>query len=460
MRNTSEIHAESGGQMDERRAKIQEDIRGLIEGEIRCDDVFLQLYASDASIYQIPPLGVVRPRSDADVVACVQYASEKQIPLHARGAGTGLAGESLGPGLVLDFSKSMRRILTVKGDRVRVQAGATLLEVNRRLASVGRRFVVDPANGSVTTMGSVVAVNPAGSRSIRYGQAGDYVESLKIVTATGETLEVGREPLPGTPNEPSPGVLRDLVAQTADVLRRYADPIEARRPKARFNRSGYQLWDLLGPNTLNVARLLTGSEGTLALVTEAEFRTVPLPSDRVTALFFFDRLDAAARAALEVRELNPTASDLLDRRLLTLARDADARYDLLIPPTAEAALLTEFEGGAPGEARAQAERVKDLLRARRVWAFDDAIAESDEEMELYWQLSRLVTPTLNRLKGAARPLPFVEDVAVPPETLPTFLVAVQNILKRHHTTASLFAHAGHGQLHMRPFLDLRRPEDV
>ena len=155
--------------MDPERERIQDDLRGLLRGDVRCDDLFLQLYASDASIYEIRPLGVVRPRHTADVVACVKYAAENDIPLQARGAGSGLAGESLGKGIVVDFSRYMNRIGTVTDDTVRVQPGVVHAHLNRLLADSGKIFGPDPAMSAVTTMGSVLAIDASGSHWLRYG---------------------------------------------------------------------------------------------------------------------------------------------------------------------------------------------------------------------------------------------------------------------------------------------------
>src|SRR3972149_6377046 len=157
--------------MDPDQQRIEEDLRGLLQGDVRCDDVFTQLFASDASIYELRPLGVVRPRTVNDVVAAVRYAAENHLPIHARGAGTGLAGESLGRGLVLDFSRYFRRIVRDEGDRVRVQPGVVLASLNRYLGRSGRLFGPDPAMRSVTTMGSVIAIDSGGSHWPRYGSA-------------------------------------------------------------------------------------------------------------------------------------------------------------------------------------------------------------------------------------------------------------------------------------------------
>ncbi|MGH7194690.1 MAG: FAD-binding oxidoreductase, partial [Candidatus Saccharimonadales bacterium] len=171
--------------MDQQRKRIQEDLRGLVAGEVRCDDVFVHLYASDASIYQIKPLAVVRPRTAQDVAATVEYARDNQLPVHARGAGTGLAGESLGSGLVIDFSAHFRRVLNAEGDAVRLQPGVVHERLNAQLRLQGRLFGPDPAMSHVTTMGSVVALDGCGSHWLKYGSARRHVRSLQVVLADG-----------------------------------------------------------------------------------------------------------------------------------------------------------------------------------------------------------------------------------------------------------------------------------
>ncbi|HUY92459.1 MAG TPA: anaerobic glycerol-3-phosphate dehydrogenase subunit C [Pirellulales bacterium] len=446
--------------MDQQRERIQEDLRGLISGEVRCDDVFLQLYASDASIYQIAPKGVVRPRSAADVAAVIQYAREHQLPVHARGAGSGLAGESLGEGLVLDFSSHFRRILRTDPASVRVQPGVVHERLNYHLRFQGRLFGPDPATSHVTTMGSVVALDGSGSHWLKYGSARRHVLSLEVVLADGTVMEVGQEPLAeGVSHDPNPRK-RELINQLARLLARDAELIERRRSRSLVDRCGYQLADVLKPDSLDLARLLTGSEGTLALITEMTLATQPLPRHRGVVVLLFDRLENAAKAVQEILPMGPAACDLMDRRHLSLAREIDPRYDSLIPVTTEALLLVECQGDDPVDVRGRMRLIAERIRRRKRLAFDSRQAFGAEEIEVYWQLARNVVPTLYRLKGSTRALPFVEDMAVPPETLPKFLVEMQNVLKRRQVTATLFAHAGHGQLHLRPFLDLGDPQQV
>lgn len=444
--------------MDPERQRIAEDLGGLVAGEVRCDDVSRQLYASDASLYQMSPLGVVRPRNVADVVACVNYARDNRFSIHARGAGTGLAGEALGRGLVLDFSRHFRRIQELNPATVRVQPGVVLERLNAELAPSGRCFGPDPANGQVTTLGSVVALDGSGSHWLRYGSARSHVQRMQIVLADGKALDVGQEPLENGLSHDPDERRRLLCNQLADVLRRAADLIERHQPRAVVNRSGYLLRGVYRPDMLDLPALLTGSEGTLALTTELTLATQALPKFRCVALLLFDRLESAVRAVGEILSFSPSACDLMDRRHLGLARETDPRYDLLVPAEAEALLLVEQDGDSAAEVRDKLRLIVDRVRRKKRLAFGSRLAVTDDEVELFWGLARRVTPTLFRLKGAARAVPGVEDFAVPPEALGSFLVVLQNLLKKHQVTASLFAHAGHGQLHLRPFVDLEDPE--
>ncbi len=446
--------------MDPERERIQSDLRGILEGEVRCDDVFVQMYASDASLYQIRPLGVVRPRGTSDVSALVQYAAENNLPLHARGAGTGLAGESLGPGIVIDFSHSMRRIISVDHDTIRFQPGVVHAQLNRHLANYGRLFGPDPATRSVTTMGSVLALDGAGSHWLKYGSARRHIVSMQVVLADGSVIDAAQHPIGDIQALDQDTTRGALVRRLGDVLQREEKTILDHQPKSLVNRSGYQLQGVLQNGQLDLAKLLVGSEGTLGLITEATVRTDTLPAYRGVAMLFFDKLDTAARGALEVGKLDVASCDLMDRRLLSIAREIDERYARLIPRDAEALLLVEIQAEGRDELRDRLQNLVTQLQKRKRLAFDACTTMDREERDLYWRLTRRVVPTLYRLRGSSRPVPFIEDIAVPPEALADFILRLQNILKTHQVTASLFGHAGHGQLHIRPFLDISNPDDI
>jgi FAD/FMN-containing dehydrogenase/Fe-S oxidoreductase len=446
--------------LDQQRERIQDDIRGLIAGEVRCDDVFLQLFASDASIYEMKPLGVIRPRSAADVSACVRYAAEKRIPIHARGAGTGVAGESLGSGLILDFSAHLRRVIRLEPERVRLQPGVVHERLNAILRPLGRVLGPDPASDQVTTVGSMIAIDAGGSRWLKYGSMRRHVQSLQVVLADGEILEVGREELADGASASTIPRKRDLVNRLAALLTDNAELIRRHQPNTPQNHCGYDLVDILADGHIDLARLLVGSEGTLALITEATLRTEALPRYRGVAVILFDSVEKAARAVPDVVASSPSACDLMDRRHLSLARAAEPRFDQLIPLETEAALLVEQDGEDSLEVRGRLNRlVNELWQQKRV-AFGARQAFEDNETELFWRLDDKEQPVLYRTAGLNRPLPIVEDMAVSPGVLPDFLVRMQNVLKRNQVTAALYCHAGQGQLHVQPFLDLGGPDDV
>jgi FAD/FMN-containing dehydrogenase/Fe-S oxidoreductase len=447
-------------QFDQQRQRIVDDLRGLVAGDVLGDDLFIQLYASDASIYEVRPAAVVRPRSAADVVALVQYAADKRIPVHARGAGTGASGESLGPGLVVDFSRYMRRAVRVDAESVRVQPGMVLERLNAQLRQQGRVFGPDTAAAAVNTVGGMIAVDPAGRRWLKYGSPHARVRSLQVVLADGRLLEVGREPLAVPEGFKANPRKRELVERLAFLLSRHAETICRHRPRSAIGRYGYRLDGVLGDDQLDLPRLLSGSEGTLALITEATLSTAPVARHRAVALLLFDSLEKAARTALDLLPRQPTACELMDRRHVSLAREDEVRFDVLIPQQTEAVLLVEREGDDAAEARRWLQEVVDQSCRGKREAFASRQAFDPDEAALFWQLAARSRPALDQIKGASRPVPAVEDVAVPPELLPEFLVRVQNALKRSLVTASLLAHAGQGQIHVQPFLDLDAAADV
>ncbi|MBN1393747.1 MAG: FAD-binding protein [Pirellulales bacterium] len=447
-------------QLDQQRMRIQDDLRGLIAGEVRCDDVFSQLYAGDAGIYEIKPLGVVRPRSTADLSACVKYAAEKRIPLHARGAGSGVAGQSLGPGLVVDFSTHLRRIIRIDDDRVLLQPGVVHERLNAQLRRRGRVFGPDSAVGAVSTVGGMIAVNAAGSRWLKYGSTSRCVQGLQVVLADGEVLELGREPLVGGRSASSIPRKRELIDRLAALLREKDELIRGGQPNCPENHCGYNLAGVLSEDAIDVARLLVGSEGTLALTTEAVLSTDLLPRHRGVALLFFDGMDKAARAVPDVLAHGPSACDLMDRRHLSIARETESRFERLIPVETEALLLVEQDDDDPRRVRERLHRLVGELWQRKRFAFGARQAFEDDEAQLFWRLVNKVQSALYRMSGPTRPLPVVEDMAVAPQSLPDFIPRVQNVLKRNRATASLYCHAGQGQLHVQPFFDLSDADDV
>ena len=301
---------------------------------------------------------------------------------------------------------------------------------------------------------------------------GDTSKVCKWCWPMAPSIEVGREPWPlngnghassggtRTPAELLDTRRRDLLTRLRELLWRESTLIAQHQPRSLLNRCGYQLADVLGESYLDVPRLLCGSEGTLALITEATLATQPLPRHRGVAMLLFDRLESAAQAVPEILAFKPGACDLLDRRHLSLARETSPEFEVLIPADTEALLLVEYAGDDAATVRNKVAQTIDRICRKKQLAFQSRQALDPADVNTFWQLAVRVVPTLHRLRGTSRPMPIVEDVAVSPDSLPDFLLRMQNALKRHQITASLYGHVGHGQLHIRPFLDLSDPEDV
>lgn len=438
--------------MNPEQARIEADLRGLIEGDVYCDDLFRQMYATDGSILQVVPAGVVRPKSVNDVSAVVRYAAENNLPIHARGAGSNVVGGALGSGLVLDFSVHMRRIVVESGNRVRVQPGAVLANVNRILERSGQVFGPDPATRSVTTIGGVISLDATGSHWLKYGSPRDKVRQLQIVMADGSVAMIGRDAMPTAET-------RRLAAQIELVLGRRRQVIEEHQPATKTNHAGYNLTDIITDGHLDLAKLIAGSEGTLAIITEAVLETQALVKHRGVILLFFEKMQTAAKTALEILEEDISACELLDRRLLSLVRSYDERFQQLVPENAEVMLLVEVQADDGPELRLRVSALENKFRRDKQATWSRSTCNADER-NLYWRMARRGIPMQFGMKGPRQAIPFVEDVAVPPQRLPEFLRDLPGILNTCDVTATVFAHVAQGVVHLRPQLDLADPADV
>jgi FAD/FMN-containing dehydrogenase/Fe-S oxidoreductase len=437
------------------RERVHDDLKGIVKGELLFDDLARILYSTDASPFEIEPLGVVAPRDEEDVRALVRYAGENQATLTARGAGAGLAGESLSAGIVVDFSKYFRSILEESSDAVRVQPGVVHRDLARRLAASGRRLAPEPTHGECT-IGGMAACDVSGPRAFRHGSVRDHVRALRVVLDDGSAATVGRVSR-WPPAEGEHGRLQDVVSSVVTLLDQNAEAIRECQPQTRFNRCGYLLHDVLDAEHLDLARLLVGSEGTLGLFTEVELRTLPLPAGRSAALLGFAGLDAALRAAQAAPAAGLAACELLDRRLLRLAR-GDATAAALVPAAAESVLLVEYEADGPAEARSRTLDLIERLREgdRPLLAL---AAFNPDEIDRIWQVREAALSALAALRGTQQPAVAIEDTAVPAARLAEYLRRVQEVLQRRELSATYLVHAATGQVDVRPFLDLRRRED-
>jgi FAD/FMN-containing dehydrogenase/Fe-S oxidoreductase len=456
-----------------RRDVFGRHLRKHLQGEVRFDATSRRLYSTDASIYQIEPLGVVIPRSVEDVVTTVQVCGETGVPITARGGGTSLSGQSIGPGIVLDCSKYLNQILAIDPAAriVRVQPGVVLDQLNRALEEHGLLFGPDVATASRANLGGMIGNNSAGSRSIVYGKTIDHVRSLSAILADGRCADFG----PVTPAEwdrraAERSLEGTIYRQVRDVVRAEADEIRRRFPRILRRVSGYNL-DVLAdalaptdpepPRATGLHQLLVGSEGTLAIVTEAELALLPRPKTRGLLVPQFATLGAALDALAPCLELGPSAVELMDHLLIELSAGNLALRDVMkaIRGKPQALLMVEFSGDDPAEVADRVERLERRLQGvngltAMVPALDPALRDP------LWDWRRASMPLLYGMPGDRKPVTFVEDVAVSPARLPEFTARFRELLGRHGTDGSFYGHASVGCLHIRPLLNLKDANDV
>ena len=442
---------------------VEADLRRRVRGEVACDEVTRALYSTAACIYRVRPLGVVAPLDADDVVAAVRYCRARGIPVTARGAGSGLAGQTLGEGVVLDFTPHMNRILDVGDDHAWVQPGLVGDDLNAALEPRGTWFPPDPSSSGYCTLGGMIANNSAGSHSVRYGTTIDWVEELKVVLADGTPLHLKPYKLDGPAwqrllADPSRGAtlhtaVRGLVQANADLIREH-------QPQTAKNACGYRLERVVENGTLNLSRLVCGSEGTLAIVVAARVRLADLPGARRLALFHFADLPAAGRAILELLPLEPSAIELHEQHTIEVIRQARPELGDLLPEPGHSHLFVDFDGDTEEEVAAQIERarrrlVDDLGLAARV--IEPA---SQQQTERLWAVRKATLPILYNRPGRQRVISFIEDVTVPVQHIPDYIDGLFAIFARHGVEAALYGHAAQGNFHTRPFLDLHDPAQV
>ncbi|WP_458209280.1 FAD-binding and (Fe-S)-binding domain-containing protein [Haladaptatus sp. NG-SE-30] len=473
---------------DVTRSALVTDLSARIEGDVRFDEYTRQLYATDASAYEVTPVGVVLPESTADVAAVVEYCAEREIPVLPRGGGTSLAGQAVNEAVVLDFTVAMDSVVDIDPDdrRARAQAGTVLAELNEAVAPHGLKFAPDPAAGNRSALGGAIGNNSTGAHSLKYGKTDAYVEEIEVVLSDGIVTTFGEVTVDELRERADPE--GDREARIYDALRHVIDEeAEAIRevyPQLKRNVSGYNLDRLVKEaeeGHINVARVFAGSEGTLGIITEATVSLEPIPETKSVALLTYrDLLDAMADVDTIVRKHDPAAVEAIDDVLLNLARETEefAEVASRLPDGTETALLVEFYADSDDERR---QKVADLVADRvgdespadddsaadaatdepdRQGAFAALEAYEDDERAQLWKLRKSGMPILLSRTSDAKHISFIEDTAVPTEHLPEYVADFQQVLTDNDTFASFYAHAGPGCMHMRPLVDTKSPAGV
>ena len=440
---------------------LQDALEGKLDGYLRTDPASRSLWSTDGSIYLRRPAGVVVAGSEDDVKKALAAARDLKLSITPRGTGTSLAGQTTAPGLTLDTSL-MQRVFEVNADerRCSVEPGVIQAELNELVKPHGLVFGADTSTANVATLGGMVGNNSAGMRSIYFGTTADQILSLRCILPSGETVEIA--PLSREEAERrarGEGPEARLLRNALDVGERYGDEIRRRYPELIRRVSGYGLDALIDPETVDLTRLVCGSEGTLALVTRAEFRLRELPPERAMASFEFDSLAASARATVVLLEDKPSAVELLDDVAIKRARANPAYADAtrFVQGEPKAVLVVEWSG-TQEELDERFEGLEEL--AEKIGAREAVALRAKDEMAQTSRLRESILPLLLGTAEKEKPVAFVEDAAVPPDRLEELVTRFEKIVEDSGTWACFYGHASVGTLHVRPALDTSEPEGV
>jgi FAD/FMN-containing dehydrogenase/Fe-S oxidoreductase len=443
--------------------EIEAELAKRVEGDLRFDRYSRLLYSTDASIYQIEPVGVVVPRHKGDVQAVVEIANKLGVSILPRGGGTSLAGQAVGHSIILDFSKYMQNVLEVNKEELwcRVQPGLVQDELNAHVRGVGLQFGPDTSTANRATIGGMIGNNSAGAHSLTYGKTLDHVIELTVLLSEG-----------------SEAVLKDFSAE-AVLAKSRADSIEgrayrevfrlaaqhkneilARYPKIMRRVSGYNLDEFAKPQPFNLSRMVVGSEGTLATVVEAKMRLVPKPKwTAMDVIHFHDDIEAL-QASQAILETGPYALESTDRMILDLARGNIVQSQRLgfVQGSPSSLLMVEYAGETEKEVREQVEKLEEVRKRERI-GYAATLAFKPEEVKSIWGVRKAGLGLLLGTTGDKKPIAFVEDAAVAPAKLPEFIRRFREIVSRHDTVAGYYGHCSVGCMHIRPLINLKEDSE-
>ena len=430
-----------------------------IEGEVRFDAFSRGRYSTDASHYQIEPIGAVIPKNEADVERIIGIAADEGVPVLPRGGGTSQCGQTVGAALVVDVSKNLNKIVDFDPEtkRIEVQPGVVLDQLNSFLAPHKLWFPVDVSTSSRATIGGMTGNNSCGARSIHYGTMRDNVRAVDAIMADGKAFHFGELPADLAGLDPAFGA---LAGKLLDIGARERAEIAARFPDLMRRVGGYNIDALVaeGRNTpVNLAHLLVGSEGTLAFSTKIELDLSPVPTHKVLGICHFPTFYEGMDASQHIVTLGPKAVELIDRTMIDLARDIPifrATVDRFVQGKPEAILLVEFSGEDMDDLL---RRMKDLVAMMADLGFPGGVVEAIDPafQKDVWEVRKSGLNIMMSMKGDGKPISFIEDCAVRLEDLADYTSRLTDIFSKHGTTGTWYAHASVGCLHVRPVVNLK-----
>ena len=445
-------------------AGLVHELEQALDGEVAFDDYSRHLFARDASMYTIHPLGVVYPKNSADAANVVRIAERYGVQVTPRGAGTSLAGQTIGAGIIVDFSRHMNRILAIDPEArtALVEVGVVQDELNQAAAAHGLMFGPDTSTSNRATIGGMLGNNSAGSGSLRYGMTIDHIRALEVVLSDGSTARF--EPVDEDERRrraEAETLEGSIYRQLPLLMSEKAEAIATGFPPFWRRASGYRL-DRLAAGEFDLAKFVVGSEGTLVIATVAEVDLVPKPRHTVYAVGHFATTQQAIEATEDSLSCGPAQVELMDKTILDLSRQkieyANLGHTLQGDPAA--LLFVSFTGDDRSEVLRQLDELVALWEKNSHGYATLKLTTAAEQGDLLKVRKSSLGLLMAASEGANRPLAFVEDTAVPPGRLAEYTARFAKILDQHQMRAGFYGHCSVGCLHVRPFVDLSKPEEV
>jgi FAD/FMN-containing dehydrogenase/Fe-S oxidoreductase len=457
------------------------DLQQNIAGEVRTDLTTRILYATDASIYRVEPLGVVFPRSVEDLQASIEMAGRYGVPVLARGSGSSLAGQAIGPALILDCSRYLNKIIAIDPESrtACVEPGVILERLNREAGKFGLMFGPDPASAERATLGGSVANNATGAHSILYGMAVDHLAEADVFFSDASQASLHAVPLQEALNRArhsGQSVENALYHLALQIRQQHAESIRQNWPRVWRRASGYNLnyllpwspsqpphwtdagrgYPPLAPDEMNLAPLLAGSEGTLGVISRLTLRLVPKPRHTLLGVLTYEGIPEACDAVPDLLDQPVSAIELIPGTIIHLARSvpAYANQANFVKGEPAAMLVVEFSGDDPRELQSHMQRLQEKV------AGEVLVAEAEALQKQIWAVRKVGLGLLMSMPGDQKPLSFIEDISVPVAQLGYYVRSLEQILAKYGTTAEIYAHASAGCLHIRPLLSLKKEDSV
>ena len=446
------------------RADIENELKRLVSGEVKFDPFSRVLYSTDASIYQMEPVGVVIPRNIDDVLAVMEVAKNNRVPVLPRAGGTSLAGQTVNHAIVTDFSKYLNQIIEVNQEEqwARVQPGIVLDDLNRQLLPYGLMYAPDPTTSNRACVGGGVGNNSCGAHSVIYGKTLDHIKEVSVVLSDGtpthfqelEARELEAK-LSGA------GLESDIYRGVRRLAQENAAEIEARYPNIMRRVSGYNLDEFLTDSPFNMTKMVVGSEGTLCMITEVKINLVPRPTMTALSVVHFEDIFGASEAVQYILKHDPSSIEIMDNNVLERSRASAGLGSNMafIEGSPGAILVVEFYGESEAELTDKTSKLKDDM-ARRGHGYACVNMLDRASQASVWAVRKNGLGLLMSMHGDAKPLPFVEDTAVDPHKMGEFVRQFDEIVRNHQTEAAYYGHASVGCLHIRPVVSLKSQDGI